>query len=102
MSPLATLLVLPPLLILQQAAHTLSSRGKNSNSYLYCAWTGVLSHGTWIFSNGIALWQIGKEFNRGFTLTALTLSGWYILWATLGNVLGMWLARRHESKKGIS
>jgi hypothetical protein len=91
----------PILLISQQATVTLSSRAKVSGSAFYCAWTAVLSHSSWIFSNALILFPVGKYFSQGASLEAFLMAFWYVLWATVGNVLGQWWGLHVERKKGI-
>jgi hypothetical protein len=86
------------LLLAQQASHTLSSRAKNSDSWIYCTWASALSHGTWIASNAFILFPIGKAFEDGFSWTGVMQAIGYVFWATLGNVVGQQLGRRAEGR----
>ena len=93
-----TILLMPPLLLAQQITTTISTRAKTSASVWYCGVAAFGSHLTWIFSNAFALWQIGKEFNRGVTFDGLFAAGWYGLWATIGNLIGWKLAIWYENR----
>lgn len=80
-----------------QASHTLSTRAKASGSLIYVAWTSGLSHVTWIATQGYAVWRIGESMTHGGDWAAIV--AWYVLWATLGNVLAVWIAKRWLERK---
>ena len=69
-----------------------------SNSMYYCGVASFFSHVTWILSNAFALWQIGKEFNKGVSMEGVIAVIWYGLWATAGNIVGQRLAIWWESR----
>lgn len=95
---LTTILLMPPLLLAQQITTTISTRAKTSASMWYCGVAAFGSHLTWVLSNAFALWQVGKEFNRGITWDGLFAVGWYAVWATGGNLLGWKLAIWYEKR----
>jgi len=79
-------------ILLAQAAHSLSSRAKASGSLTYVTWTSALSHIAWAAAQGSVIWKIGEAMARGgdWWLWA----AWYVFWATAGNVLAVWAAKR--------
>jgi hypothetical protein len=95
---LQTLALMPPLLLAQQITTTISTRAKTSASMWYCGVAAFFSHLTWILSNAFALWQIGKEFNKGISWEGAFAVLWYCCWTTGGNLLGWKLAIWYESK----
>ena len=87
------------LLVLQNAAHTASSRAKNSKSLKYTAIVGVFSNGIWLASQFYIVNQLilAKGNPMRFTLVL----GFYIALTVLGTVGSQWYLMRFEEKHGI-
>jgi hypothetical protein len=96
---LATILLMPPLLLAQQITTTISTRAKNSDSVWYCGVASFMAHLAWAISNSFALWKVGREFSEGVTWIALFSLAWYAIWGTAGNLLGWRLARSYERRQ---
>lgn len=80
------------LLLLQQITGTLGTRAKASGSLWYVGWTAALSHGAWLTSSGLAVWRISERMTHGGAW--VFDAAWYVLWASLGNVAAVYVAKR--------
>jgi NADH:ubiquinone oxidoreductase subunit 3 (subunit A) len=87
------------LLFLQNAAHTATSRSRNTKNLTY---TGIAS----IFSNGI--WFASQFYIVNMLIAVkdkpaafLTTLAFYIILTATGSVASHWYLMRFESKRGI-
>lgn len=87
------------LLILQNAAHTATSRSRNSKSLWYSATASVFSNGIWFASQFYIVNQLIAA-KGNLPRLALLLIVYSTLTAT-GTVLSHWYLMRFERRKGI-
>ena len=86
------------LLVGQNAAFTLVSRARNSNSLTYHAWASLLSNGVWFMSNFI-LFGAFIDIIKNSDWTLAVSVGLFYTMCTMGGSLGMhYLALHHIEK----
>lgn len=87
------------LLFLQNAAHTATSRSRNSKSVTYTAIASVFSNGIWFASQFYIVNKLieVKADHVAFCITLL----FYILLTAFGSVASHWYLLRYETKRGI-
>lgn len=96
------------LLILQNAAHTATSRARNSKGIRGLWYNGIAS----IFSNGV--WIVSQAFILNMLLTATkawqehrewgqftVVVAFYITLTAFGSVAAQWFLMKAEAKRGI-
>lgn len=96
---MAEWLVWGALLILQNAAHTATSRSRNSKSLWYSATASVFSNGIWFASQFYIVNQLIAAKGNWPRLTLLLVV--YSTLTAAGTVLSHWLLMRFERRKGI-
>lgn len=87
------------LLVLQNAAHTATSRSRNSKSLLYTGIASAFSNGIWFASQFFIVNQLIAVKDDPVKFTA-TLA-FYIVLTALGSVLAQWYLMKFEQRKGI-
>lgn len=87
------------LLVLQNAAHTASSRARNSTSLWYSSTVSVFSNGVWFASQFYIVNQLvlAKSDPVRFSL----VMAFYIGMTVAGSTLSHWYFMRWEKRKGI-
>jgi hypothetical protein len=91
--PLIHYATIAALLLLQQITGTLSTRAKASGSLLYVGWTAALSHGAWLISFSLSAGRVSEHMRHGEAW--VFDAAWYVLWASLGNVAAVWVAKKY-------
>jgi hypothetical protein len=87
------------LLFLQNAAHTATSRSKNSKSLTYTGVASIFSNGIWFASQFYIVNMLiaVKDRPAAFVTTLV----FYILLTAAGSVVSHWYFMRWEGRRGI-
>lgn len=87
------------LLVLQNAAHTATSRSRNSTSLWYTGIASVFSNGIWFASQFfIVNALIAVKDDRPAFITTMVF---YIIFTVLGSTASHWYLMRFEHRRGI-
>ncbi len=94
-----TWLIWGVLLFLQNAAHTATSRSRNSKSLVYTGVASIFSNGIWFASQFYIVNQLlkVKDDPVAFALTLL----FYVILTAAGSVASHWYLMRWENRRGI-
>lgn len=87
------------LLFLQNAAHTATSRSRNSKSLTYTAIASVFSNGIWLASQFYIVNQLIQA--KGDALRFTLVLVFYVVLTAAGSVASQWYLMRFEQRKGI-
>jgi hypothetical protein len=87
------------LLFLQNAAHTATSRSRNSQSLAYTAIASVFSNGIWLASQFYIVNQLIQA--KGDPLRFTLVLVFYVILTAAGSVASQWYLMRFEARKGI-
>lgn len=87
------------LLFLQNAAHTATSRSRNSKSLSYTAIASVFSNGIWLASQFYIVNQL--VLAKGNPLRFALILVFYVILTAAGSVASQWYLMRFEERKGI-
>lgn len=87
------------LLVLQNAAHTATSRSRNSKSLWYTGVASVFSNGIWFASQFYIVNMLisAKSDMLRFTLILV----FYVTLTALGSVAAQWCLMKFEARQGI-
>lgn len=87
------------LLVLQNAAHTATSRSRNSKNLWYTGIASVFSNGIWFASQFFIVNQLieVKDDPMKFTMTLV----FYVVLTVLGSTAAHWYLMKFEARKGI-
>lgn len=99
MEGLTTWIVWGVLLFLQNAAHTATSRSRNSKSLWYTGIASVFSNGIWLASQFYIVNQLIRV--KGDPLRFALVLVFYVILTAAGSVASQWYLMRFESRKGI-
>lgn len=88
------------LLFLQNAAHTVTSRSRNSTSILYTAIGSVFSNGIWFASQFYIVNQLIAAKSNPLRFTMVLV--FYILFTAAGSVFSHWYFMKWEKRRGIT
>ncbi len=94
-----TWLIWGVLLFLQNAAHTATSRSRNSKSLVYTGVASIFSNGIWFASQFYIVNQLLKVKDDPFAF-AVTLA-FYVVLTAAGSVASHWYLMRWENRRGI-
>lgn len=87
------------LLVLQNAAHTATSRSRNSKSLTYTAIASVFSNGIW-FASQFYIVNMLIQVKDDAPKFVLVLA-FYVALTVLGSVASQWYLMKFETRKGI-
>lgn len=87
------------LLFLQNAAHTATSRSRNSKSLAYTAIASVFSNGIWFASQFYIVNQLLSVKDRPAAFAATLV--FYVVLTAAGSVASQWYLMKFETRKGI-
>ena len=76
-------------LLLQNFAHTWSSRSRNSGNAKWHFLAAIFSNGVWFVSQVYMFSLVWKPFMEGSHDQVILIGAWYILVTSLGSSLGM-------------
>lgn len=88
------------LLFLQNAAHTVTSRSRNSASVMYTAIASVFSNGVWFASQFYIVNELIAAKQTGW-LRFIAVLAFYILFTVAGSVFSHWYFMAWEKRRGI-
>lgn len=94
-----TWLIWGVLLVLQNAAHTATSRSRNSKSLRYSAIASIFSNGIWFLSQFFIVNQLIAA--KGHPLRLTLVAFFYVTLTATGTVWSHWYLMRFEARKGI-
>lgn len=87
------------LLVLQNAAHTATSRSRNSKSLKYTAVASVFSNGIWFASQFYIVNKLIEVKDDPAQFAAVLV--FYIVLTAAGSVASQWYLMGFENRKGI-
>jgi len=96
---MTTWLIWGALLILQNAAHTATSRSRNSKSLRYSAIASIFSNGIWFLSQFFIVNQLIAAKSDPWRLAMVAL--FYVTLTATGTVWSHWYLMRFEARRGL-
>jgi len=87
------------LLVAQQFSHGLSTRAKNSSSYIYNFFAAIFSNSVWICSNFILVDTIVGSMKNSSMREAVFIALYYTVFCVIGSLLSQWAAINYFERK---